>query len=67
MDRKVVVFDQEIYNQFRYRSPRPYFHTFEAEDGQIGKAVCLKRETSLQFTKQEYKYQYVTLYLGKNR
>ena len=36
MDRKVVVFDQEIYNQFRYRSPRPYFHTFEAEDGQIG-------------------------------
>jgi len=37
MDRKVVVFDQEIYNQFRYRSPRPYFHTFEAEDGQIGK------------------------------
>ena len=36
MDRKVVVFDQEIYNQFRYRSPRPYFHTFEAEEGQIG-------------------------------
>lgn len=40
MDRKVVVFDQEIYNQFRYRSPRPYFHTFEAEDGQIGKVEC---------------------------
>ena len=36
MDRKLVVFDQEIYNQFRYRSPRPYFHTFEAEDGQVG-------------------------------
>ena len=35
MDRKLVVFDQEIYNQFRYRSPRPYFHTFEAEDGQV--------------------------------
>ena len=32
----MVVFDQEIYNQFRYRSPRPYFHTFEAEDGQVG-------------------------------
>lgn len=47
MDRKVVVFDQEIYNQFRYRSPRPYFHTFEAEDGQIGKAVWLKREKRL--------------------
>lgn len=36
MDRKCVVFDQEIYNQFRYRSPRPYFHTFEAEEGQVG-------------------------------
>ena len=36
MDRKIVVFDQEIYNQFRYKTPRPYFHTFEAEDGQVG-------------------------------
>ena len=35
-DRKTVVFDQEIYNQFRYRSPRAYFHTFEAENGQVG-------------------------------
>ena len=31
----MIVFDQEIYNQFRYRTPRPYFHTFEAEDGQV--------------------------------
>lgn len=36
IDRKMIVFDQEIYNQFRYRTPRPYFHTFEAEDGQVG-------------------------------
>ena len=47
MDRKLVVFDQEIYNQFRYRSPRPYFHTFEAEDGQVSnsseKKTRLKR------------------------
>lgn len=25
------VWEQEIYNQFRYKSPRDYFHTFEAE------------------------------------
>ena len=37
IDRKMIVFDQEIYNQFRYRTPRPYFHTFEAEDGQVSK------------------------------
>jgi len=36
MDRRMIVFDQEIYNQFRYKTPRPFFHTFEAEDGQIG-------------------------------
>ncbi len=36
MDRRIVVFDQEIYNQFRYKTPRPYFHTFEADDGQVG-------------------------------
>merc|ERR1719341_1147317 len=32
----VLVFDQEIYNQFRYKAPRPYFHTFEGDDSQIG-------------------------------
>jgi len=36
MDRMVLVFDQEIYNQFRYKAPRPYFHTFEGDDSQIG-------------------------------
>jgi len=36
MDRTVLVFDQEIYNQFRYKAPRPYFHTFEGDDAQIG-------------------------------
>jgi len=36
MDRTVLVFDQEIYNQFRYKAPRPYFHTFEGDDAQVG-------------------------------
>ena len=36
MDRQALVFDQEIYNQFKYKSPRPYFHTFEGDDAQIG-------------------------------
>merc|ERR550539_1822077 len=33
----MLVFDQEIYNQFRYKTPRPsYFHTFEADECQVG-------------------------------
>jgi len=36
MDRTLLVFDQEIYNQFRYKAPRPYFHTFEGDESQIG-------------------------------
>ena len=33
----MLVFDQELYNQFRYRTPRPsYFHTFEADECQVG-------------------------------
>ena len=31
----MLVFDQEIYNQFRYKTPRAYFHTFEAEECQV--------------------------------
>ena len=36
MERRTVVFDQEIYHQFQYKTPRSYFHTFEADDGQVG-------------------------------
>ena len=36
MDKQTLVFDQEIYNQFKYKSPRPYFHTFEGDEAQIG-------------------------------
>ncbi len=36
MDRHMLVFEQEIYNQFRYKTPREYFHTFEADECQVG-------------------------------
>ena len=36
MEGRTVVFDQEIYHQFQYKTPRSYFHTFEADDGQVG-------------------------------
>ncbi|XP_052065963.1 actin nucleation-promoting factor WASL-like isoform X4 [Mytilus californianus] len=36
-DRKdAVIWEQEIYNQFKYKAPREYFHTFEADDVQAG-------------------------------
>ncbi|XP_048739047.2 actin nucleation-promoting factor WASL-like [Ostrea edulis] len=34
--QRQCVWEQEIYNQFRYKSPRDYFHTFEAENSQAG-------------------------------
>ncbi|XP_061178867.1 actin nucleation-promoting factor WASL-like [Saccostrea echinata] len=36
LKQRQCVWEQEIYNQFRYKSPRDYFHTFEAEDSQAG-------------------------------
>ncbi|KAJ8265922.1 hypothetical protein COCON_G00150210 [Conger conger] len=30
------VWEQEMYNQMKYCSPRPYFHTFSADDCQVG-------------------------------
>ncbi|XP_063442766.1 actin nucleation-promoting factor WASL-like isoform X6 [Mytilus trossulus] len=36
-DRKdAVIWEQEIYNQFKYKAPREYFHTFEADEVQAG-------------------------------
>ncbi len=32
MDRQMLVFEQELYMQFRYKTPKTYFHTFEADD-----------------------------------
>ena len=28
------IWEQELYNQFRYKTPREYFHTFEAHVSQ---------------------------------
>ena len=36
LDSNIMVFEQELYNQFKYKTPRPYFHTFEGDDAQIG-------------------------------
>ncbi|KAK7486732.1 hypothetical protein BaRGS_00022016 [Batillaria attramentaria] len=30
------IWEQELYNQFRYKTPRDYFHTFEAHDNVVG-------------------------------
>ena len=38
VDRQMLAFDQEVYNQFRYKTPRAYFHTFEADDCQVRSA-----------------------------
>jgi len=35
MDRRMMVFEQETYNQFRYKTPKPYFHTFEGDECQV--------------------------------
>ncbi|CAC5417264.1 WASL [Mytilus coruscus] len=36
-DRKdAIIWEQEIYNQFKYKAPREYFHTFEADEVQAG-------------------------------
>lgn len=31
-----MVWEQELYNQIVYRSPQPFFHTFAADDCQVG-------------------------------
>jgi len=44
MDHKSLVFDQEIYNQFRYKAPRSNFHTFEGDETQVGLNFADERE-----------------------
>ncbi|VDH90391.1 Wiskott-Aldrich syndrome protein [Mytilus galloprovincialis] len=34
--KDAVIWEQEIYNQFKYKAPREYFHTFEADEVQAG-------------------------------
>jgi len=47
IDQSLLVFEQEIYQQFKYKNPRPYFHTFEGDDSQIGLNFADEREASL--------------------
>eukprot|EP00088_Acartia_fossae_P006652 TRINITY_DN13069_c0_g1_i1.p1 TRINITY_DN13069_c0_g1~~TRINITY_DN13069_c0_g1_i1.p1 ORF type:complete len:541 (-),score=174.23 TRINITY_DN13069_c0_g1_i1:321-1943(-) len=46
MDHGLLVFEQEIYHQFKYKSPRPYFHTFEGDDSQVGLNFADEREAA---------------------
>ncbi|XP_076807530.1 actin nucleation-promoting factor WAS-like isoform X4 [Clavelina lepadiformis] len=39
-----LVWEQELYNQFRYSSPRPYFHTFDAENCRAGLNFASEKE-----------------------
>lgn len=38
------VWEQEVYNQIVYSSPRPFFHTFAADDCQAGLNFALQQE-----------------------
>ncbi|XP_059488828.1 actin nucleation-promoting factor WASL-like [Neocloeon triangulifer] len=33
LTRRILIWEQEVYNHIDYKSPKPYLHTFEAEDG----------------------------------
>ena len=34
------VWQQELYTTFEYKSPRPYFHTFEADVSAQERLIC---------------------------
>uniref|UniRef100_A0A8C4R5B2 Wiskott-Aldrich syndrome protein n=1 Tax=Eptatretus burgeri TaxID=7764 RepID=A0A8C4R5B2_EPTBU len=40
------IWEQEMYNQFCYITPRPYFHTFEANDYQAGLSFADDQEAA---------------------
>ncbi|KAI4824567.1 hypothetical protein KUCAC02_013070 [Chaenocephalus aceratus] len=39
-----MVWEQEIYDQIVYSSPQPFFHTFEADDCQVGLNFSMQQE-----------------------
>ncbi|ESO83677.1 hypothetical protein LOTGIDRAFT_169157 [Lottia gigantea] len=45
--KKQMLWEQELYNQFRYKSPRNYFHTFECEKQQAGLNFASEDEANL--------------------
>lgn len=50
LDQQQLIWEQELYNHFKYKTPRSYFHTFEAETCQIGLNFADEGEAS-QFQK----------------
>ncbi|XP_050408958.1 actin nucleation-promoting factor WASL [Patella vulgata] len=42
-----MIWEQELYTQFRYKSPRDYFHTFECETVQAGLNFASEDEANL--------------------
>ncbi|XP_052779380.1 actin nucleation-promoting factor WASL-like [Mya arenaria] len=43
---KMMIWEQELYNQFKYKAPRDYFHTFEAHDCQAGLNFASENEAA---------------------
>nr|XP_024662252.1 wiskott-Aldrich syndrome protein isoform X1 [Maylandia zebra] len=42
-----VVWEQELYNQIVYSAPKPFFHTFPADDCQVGLNFCDLQEADI--------------------
>uniref|UniRef100_A0A674MHB3 WASP actin nucleation promoting factor n=1 Tax=Takifugu rubripes TaxID=31033 RepID=A0A674MHB3_TAKRU len=42
-----LMWEQELYNQFVYSSPKPYFHTFAADDCQVGLNFAAPQEAEI--------------------
>ncbi|XP_030641016.1 WASP actin nucleation promoting factor b [Chanos chanos] len=39
-----MIWEQELYNQMTYLSPKPFFHTFAADDCQVGLNFAIEQE-----------------------
>ncbi|XP_022238301.1 neural Wiskott-Aldrich syndrome protein-like isoform X2 [Limulus polyphemus] len=47
MDKKKGAWQQELYLEFAYKAPQPYFHTFEADNCQAGLNFADQKEAHL--------------------
>ncbi|XP_050414103.2 actin nucleation-promoting factor WASL [Patella vulgata] len=47
LKKQSMIWEQELYNQFRYKSPRDYFHTFECDKTQAGLNFASEDEANL--------------------
>ena len=41
IERLTLLWEQELYNQFEYKNPRPYFHTFEGDVSHVATVIHL--------------------------